>query len=96
MSCLAMKHFKFDRLLVSCQYERAIRRSSHETIEQGSEVVKTEADHSHTVNSRYCRYSRDCELVSSKERVHNNGGLSQSNVYKKIATGIWLLSALVE
>ena len=41
----------------------------------------------YTINSRYCGHSRDRELESSIERVRNNGGLSQSNVYKKISGG---------
>ena len=40
-----------------------------------------------TVNSRYCRHSQDCELVSSIERVCDNGGLFQSNFYKKNSEG---------
>ena len=40
-----------------------------------------------TVNSHYCGHSRDHKLVSSIERVRNNGGLSQSNVYNKFQMG---------
>ena len=47
-----------------------------------------------TVNPRYCGHSRDRELVSSIERVRNNGRLFQSNVYKNFLMGILQLSVL--